>query len=398
MAWILLKLTLRVAFFEGFFNEAVGNFDKSGIAFDRSLLVATCGLSGLLLVSLIRRKLFFNYPKQQDNFKQINLFNFYLKYRKNILFLFVLFFIFIATSNVMLGIYQKGSITLTQLPLGLNGLYKWLLLFGLASFSAVILNFEFKRTKKISILVIFLSLLESFFSNVSMLSRGMILNAGALLYGVFVKLNINAIKTRINSLVVVIFMFIIMFVSSALLVNYFRASLFSNTEYDIKQSTKPLFIDRWVGMEGVMAVSSYSNLSWGLWNKALKESYNENENSFFDINFIKSPYINTDKTKHHFISLPGIVAFFFYPGSFCFLFVSMFLLGGLAASIEYLVYKLGGGNLILSALFGQVIAYRFASFGYVPAQSYLLLGALFLNLFIIYYAEKCIGFFRSTIR
>ena len=144
-----------------------------------------------------------------------------------------------------------------------------------------------------------------------------------------------------------------------------------------------------------MAVSSYPHLGWDLWRTALKETYNENETSFYDNNFIESSYVNTDKTKHHFISLPGIIAFFFYPGSFWFLFISMFMLGGFAAMIEFSVYKLGGRNVILCALLAQVVAYRFASFGYVPAQSYLLLGSLFLNLFIIYFAEKFIGFYNK---
>lgn len=398
-----LKLTLRVAFSDGLFNEAVGGFDRSGVAFDRGLLVATCGLSGLLLVSLIRRKWFFNYPSQIEGITHIKLFNVYRHYRKTVFVIFVLLFVFIATSNAVLGIYQKGSITQTTLPFGLNGVYKWLLLFGLASFSALILRFEFELNKKTSLLAMFLSLVESFVTNVSLLSRGMILNVGALLYGVLVSLKLNSIKPKLSFFVASFLMFSILFVSSVLLVNYLRASLYSDslsssdTESRIQEAhsmTTPLFIDRWVGIEGVMAVSSNPKLGWDLWKTALKETYNENETSFFDNNFIESSYVNTDKTKHHFISLPGIVAFFFYPGSFWFLFASLFALGGLAAVIEFSVYRLGGENVILCALLAQVVAYRFASFGYVPAQSYLLLGALFLNLFIIYFAEKFIGFYK----
>lgn len=396
-----LKLTLRVVFSDAVFNGAVGNFDGSAVAFDRGLLVATCGLSGLLLVSLIRRKLFFNYPNQIEGLSHKNLFNVYKRYRKTVFVLFVLLFVFIAISNAMLGIYQKGSITQTTLPFGLNGVYKWLLLFGLASFSALILRFEFEINKKTSLLVMFLSLLESFITNVSLLSRGMILNAGALLYGVLVSLKLNAIKSRLSFFVASFLIFSILFVSSVLFVNYLRTTVYldnldsGSRIQEAHSFTAPLFIDRWVGMEGVMAVSSYPNLGLDLWKTALKETYNENETSFYDNNFIESSYVNTDKTKHHFISLPGIIAFFFYPGSFWFLFASMFVLGGFAAMIEFSVYKLGGRNVILCALMAQVVAYRFASFGYVPAQSYLLLGALFLNLFIIYFAEKFISFYNN---
>lgn len=398
-----LKFTLRVAFSDGLFNEAVGNFDRSGAAFDHALLVATCGLSGLLLVSLIRRQFFFNYPNKIEGLAHWGLFSIYKNHRKVVLTLFVLLYVFIAISNALLGIYQKGSITQATLPFGLNGVYKWLLLFGLASFSALILRFEFEINKKTSLLVMFLSLLESFITNVSLLSRGMILNAGALLYGVLVSLRLNSIKSKVRFFIATFLIFSLFFVSSVLLVNYLRTTVYlddlnSSDKSRIQKAhsmTTPLFIDRWVGMEGVMAVSSYPNLGWSLWKTALKETYNENETSFYDNNFIESSYVNTDKTKHHFISLPGIVAFFFYPGSFWFLFGSMFALGGLAAMIEFSAYKLGGMNIILCALLAQVVAYRFASFGYVPAQSYLLLGSLFLNLFIIYFAEKFIRFYRN---
>jgi hypothetical protein len=144
-------------------------------------------------------------------------------------------------------------------------------------------------------------------------------------------------------------------------------------------------------MEGVMSVSSSSKLGWDLWAEAWQEKYSENAMSFYDKNLIKSIYSNTDFTKHHFISLPGVVAFCFYPGSFLLLFGCMFLLGLFAALVEMSVYKLGGNNLILCSLMAEVVAYRFASFGYVPAQSYLLFGTIFLNLFIIYFFDKFIG-------
>ena len=152
--------------------------------------------------------------------------------------------------------------------------------------------------------------------------------------------------------------------------------------------TTPLLIDRWVGIEGVMAVSGYPKLGWDLWKSAWKESYNEHEISYYDNNLIDSPYVGTDKTVHHFISLPGIIAFFFYPGSFLLLFSSMFALGVFAATIEAFVFKLGGENVILCALIAQVVAFRYSSFGYVPKQSYLLFGTIFLNLIIIWLADK----------
>ena len=62
----------------------------------------------------------------------------------------------------------------------------------------------------------------------------------------------------------------------------------------------------------------------------------------------------------------------------------MMVIGLFAASIERCAYKLGRGNLILCALVSQVVAFRLASFGYVPNQSYLLIGTILVNLLLIY--------------
>lgn len=430
-----LKFTLRLIFFERQFAEPTGNINSIGIyAYDYALLVASFGLFGLLLVSLIRQHFSWNYPKTIATIVQPNLFAFYKKHRKYIILFFIVLIFGIAVSNVILGIYQRGTVTQTFLPFGLNGIYKWLLLFGLASFSALILRFEFEINKKTSLLAMCLALLEGFASSASLLSRGMILNASALLYGSFISLKIYSIKSTIKFWLISLAIFSVLFATSVISVNYLRAHSYifhattsapsaiasssSSTQNATTEATStinpsaslinldvlsvaaayipPLLTDRWVGMEGVMAVSSYPHLGWDLWKTAWEEVYDEKTTSFYDLNIIQTPYVNANTDKHHFISLPGIIAFFFYPGSFLFLFASMFALGGFAALMEGLTYKLGGRNIILCALMAQVIAYRFASFGYVPAQSYLLIGSLFLNILIIYFLEQIMAHIKKN--
>jgi hypothetical protein len=381
-----LKLTFRVAFLEGQFHEPVGNFDGSGAAFDRALLAATCGLFGLLVASFIREKYVFTYPAKLYEVAQGGLFKFYQHHRKAVLSGFVVLFVAVAVMNFYFGIYQRGAVPRTILPYGLGGIYSWLLLFGLASFSALILNMEFTLHKKTSYPAVIISLMESFFTNVSLLSRGMILNTGALAYGVFRSLKLNGIRTSRRFWAISFLIFLMLFGSSVLLVNQMRS-----TDMDLVatiRGTKVLFLDRWVGMEGVMAVSSYPGQGWDLWNDAWKETYSNNRTSFYDTNLITSPYRHTDTTKYHYISLPGIVAFCFYPGSFTFLFGCMFMVGAIAAAIEISVFRLGGKNIVLCALLAQVVASRYSHFGYVPSQSYLLFGALYLNLLIIYFSDK----------
>ncbi|MDO8685882.1 MAG: hypothetical protein Q7J78_04335, partial [Clostridiales bacterium] len=327
------------------------------------------------------------------------LFSFYRNHRIVVLTGFVALFSAVAITNLYFGIYQRGEIPRTVLPYGLGGIYSWLLIFGLASFSAVILNLEFTLNKKTTYPAAILCLLEGFLTNVSLLSRGMILNTGALVYGVIRSMKLTAIRSSYRFLGTTSLIFIVLFGSSVILVDHLRfwgsildtnSGISSGIRIDLganESGKSTLFLDRWVGIEGVMAVSSYPEQGWALWDEAWKETYSK-KMSFYDTNLITSPYRHKDLTKHHYISLPGIIAFCFYPGSFPFLFGCMFVLGAIAAAIEIAVFKLGGGNIILCALLAQVVAYRYASFGYLPSQSYLLFGALFLNLFIIYLSNR----------
>jgi hypothetical protein len=400
-----LKFSVRVSFANGLFHESVGGFDGSGNAFDRSLLVTVCGFAGLLLASYMREKLFFKYPFISKVPHDLAVVNFYVKFRTHILIIFFLAVLLITLLNMLMGVYQKGSIARTSLPFGFNGVFKWLLLFGFASFSAIILKLEISSKRGSPYLVAFISLFENFFTNVSLLSRGMILNFSALMLGVLVEQKMRGLKVSIRFVAIGSCAFLLLFFISIFSVNFLRQIDFQkmvlyqgggleSVASNIGRA-KPLILDRWVGIEGVMAVSSSSKIGWDLWRSAWAERYNENVMAFYDANLITSPYQQTDFTKHHHISLPGILAFFFYPGSFVFLFFGMFGLGLMAAVIEICTFHMGKENLILCSLIAEVVAYRFASFGYVPIQSYLLFGTIFLNLLIVYFIYKAVSKWAS---
>ncbi len=258
-----------------------------------------------------------------------------------------------------------------------------------------------------------------------MLSRGMILNGGALMLGVEDNAKKRSANPNVRYKLIMLIIFGVVFVLSVFTVNQIRRDLYyyvdsrqgvipvsmsfrsgsfqSNSflsEAFLQQSflsrpvvqavtgIKGLLIDRWVGMEGIMAVSSYHDLGWNLWKKAWQERYSHYGTSMYDLTLIRSQYLDVDLTKYHYIGLPGIVAFFYYPGSFSFLFCSMLLLGFLAAGIEISICKLSGTNIILCALFGQVLASRYAHFGYVPYQSYLLFGAIYFNVLALFFLDK----------
>jgi len=395
--WFKLVLTLLLA--GGTFGEPVGAFDGSGRAFDRGLWISTCGLLGLLCASFVRGKWIFSYEKRQVSFTQPGFLELYKSHRLLLLGLFAALVTFVTLSNAILGVYQRGLLPRMHLPIGMGALYTWLLLFGLAAISALLLRLDLSLNARFPLIVGIMSLLECFATSISLLSRGMMLIGSALLLGLFSAARKEGIRQPFLRWIVLLTVFVCLFVVSVFAVNHLRTfayrmsgaegsdSPFAISSLDVKRlsdSNRALIVGRWVGLEGVLAVSAASDdLGWELWNRAWNERPSKGL-SFYDTNLISSPYVNADFSMVRHQSLPGIIAFFYYPGSMSFLFLCCFALGLAAACFEWLVFTVCGHNLILCALLSQVVASRYAHFGYAPTHSYQLFFALILTILIIY--------------
>ncbi|WP_459950491.1 hypothetical protein [Denitratisoma sp. agr-D3] len=391
-----LKLSLRLVIAGGVFSEPVGAFDGAPASFDAVMQVATFAFCALLFASFVRERAF-TYPIRVPACGDSGLFRFYNRYRWKILA--ALFFVVAATAgtNLWLGIYQRGMVAETRLLFGLNGVFAWALQFGLASSVAIIVRFELDMKERLSAVAVLAPVIEGFMTNTSMLSRGMVLNGMAVGLGGLRTMLARRLPIGVWRIAAASGLFCFFFVVSVFAVNYLRISKFnmgeaglsSQTTTMTRSLTTPLFIDRWVGIEGLMAVASSDRRGWDLWRDAWLEEFQPGTPSLYDSQLIVSPYVaGIDGTRNHFVSLPGIVAFLYYPGSLPFMLVCLVLAAWLAAFLEALAFMFCGHNWVLCALFAQVIAFRYASFGYVPGQSYLLFGALFLNGLIIHVADR----------
>lgn len=400
LVWIgfWLKFSVQTAFFEGRFNIPVGAFDGSPHSLDQALLVTCCALAAVLVARFIRQ-FFFSYPNSLPDVVYTGLYAFYRRYRAFVLVAFILAVLAVCISNAWFGIYQRGLASRVNLPLGLNGVYAWLLMFGMASVSAVVLRFEFELNRDRYWIAITIGLLETALSNVSLWSRGMILNGSSLLYGAVAQFRRREPQLRVGLTTFVIVAFLFFFAASVVTVNYLRAQTFyegysqAERKEAVVEQTSVLFLDRWVGIEGLMSVVGAPDKSWSVFREALAERFDENSNAFYDNNFIVSPYDNSRDDSLHFVSLPGYIAFLYYPGSLLFLFCAVFAFSIVAALFEYFVYRLGGKNLVFCALIAQVIAFRYTSFGYVPLQSYMLFGSIVLNVLILFLFDRILRFF-----
>src|SRR5687768_12681091 len=150
----------------------------------------------------------------------------------------------------------------------------------------------------------------------SLLSRGMVLNASAIGLGLIRALKVSGAPMQPRFWAISVGAFLVLFACSVVVVNYLRApdlppgdpaiGVFSDV-VEANRAVRNLFIDRWVGMEGLLAVSSYPNLGWDLWTQAWKEVF-EYKLGFYDSTFIDSWAAIVDRTRFHYITVPGIVA------------------------------------------------------------------------------------------
>ena len=405
------KFTCTIVFTDGVFREGVGIFDYSKKSFDEVLFVTQIGLLSFIISGYLRQLFLFKYPEKLKlpNLKK----KFFSFGRKKIWIFFIFLYIFVALLNFHFKIYQKGLLPIYDLNFIVSGIFKWLLLFGLAAFSATLVFYEFNFYKKFFFISVVIILFETFFTSFSMLSRGMIFNAIALLYGIYKfskKIDTpNNFRYYLKSMTLIFLLFYIS-VSS---VNYLRANYFyvgKSVEFVLDKADKQtetqteilkklptskqinseilfLIINRWVGVDGIMAVTSKKNiLSLEFLFSSFKERPTKDTPTFYELTFGLEENIPTKELYENVKgnTLPGILAFLFYSGSYFVLFIGIFILSIIASSIEFLSFKLSSNNLIFSSLIGQVIAFRFIHFGYLPHQTYLLFGTIILTILFVY--------------
>lgn len=147
-----------------------------------------------------------------------------------------------------------------------------------------------------------------------------------------------------------------------------------------------LGVDRWIGMEGVMAISSYSEKNNALFLTALTERSGIGKVTMYQ-KICQSIYQTADMDKYQFASLPGAAAFFYYTGSLWAVFLGMFFLTLMAIYSEYLVHYLTG-NVLLCALVGMNAANAIAQLGVVPRQLLIHFGMLFGAVVIIWLIQS----------
>ena len=133
----------------------------------------------------------------------------------------VISLIVISTINYKFSLFQKGTVPDIVLPLSLNSLFNWLLMFGFASFFSLVIYFEFLINNKSNKYLSF-GFMENFISSISSISRAMIFNSSAVLFG-FYRLQELRLKKINNKLIIKNFIILlVLFAISLFIVSKIR--------------------------------------------------------------------------------------------------------------------------------------------------------------------------------
>lgn len=125
--------------------------------------------------------------------------------------------------------------------------------------------------------------------------------------------------------------------------------------------------DRWVGLEGVMAVSAYDSKGYDLFMSVLAEDREIGKASIYQ-RICNSLYQGVDNEKFLFASLPGVVAFLLISDSIALVFLGSLALVLLMLVAERVVKQLTH-NPLICALFGLAFANTISQFGIAPIQN-----------------------------
>lgn len=383
------------------------NFNSND--FDEILIISSIGGLGFVFSILL-----FNLLKKYFNFRKIN--SPKIIKEKTVYYLLIIFIFFysvIVIINFYNGYYQKGLTSDLNNHFLTNMIYPYLYNIG---FGAAVTFFIFNLTSiklKNFILIIFLIMVEGFFSNFTLLSRNMILYSTSIFLGYIVFLHKkNFLFYFKYKLIISYAIILIISFTSLIFINHQRSLAykindknqinFNNEDridrevcfnIDKKKYNKyiELFLTRSIGIEGVMYTNMRSDiLSFDLLKQTIKEPNIKNYN-YYESLFLDKGNDKLEKYKNsNQVILPGIMGYLNFSGSKIFLFISMFLI-----SITFLIFEkiiiFFTNNYVLCSFLIFCSVWRLVNFGYLVNNTTNFILSLLITVFILFLTQSFMG-------
>lgn len=383
------------------FGEPIGSFLSTPESWDSVLNISTVGALGVLAANYFFQSILGqSTPVSFTERLQPPLW--YKKRRYFYISFIVAAIILIVGLNFAYSFQQSGLVPKTVIwPL--NAIIYWMLSIGLALTVATIVGWEVSLNRQ-KFQVFYLILLEASLSSVAILSRGLyFFHTIPALFVIFK--NFNKFKSvSLKQIYSFILLSITLLFTVYFIVNSMRAIEYSGREVSLIDNKMEILegalnidmvvvdrllrftADRWIGLEGVMSVSSYPERGWGLFFDALSEKGEIGKTTLYQ-RICNSHYAHMDTKKFQFASLPGPVAFFYFSNSFILVFVGMFALGIFLIFSEKIVFLLMQ-NPLVSSLWGITFASSFAQMGVAPRGLFLFFVLTAIGILFLYVVQN----------
>lgn len=399
MLWLgfWLKVAIHLIF-QYPYVEPIGRFIGTPSLWDEVLIVATATGAGVLitrltLMILARNKWPTIYSTTADSVPA-----WYLATRRWIWPLLWISLLAIASLNMAYSFYQTGIEPKLILIWPLNAAISLMLAAGFTMTIATLIWWDILLAKRIT-LGGYPILLEGVISTISGLSRGLIVfHAIPQLVALYQNRNRIVGYTKKKAVIMavgIIIAIIISFTAVNLLRNLYysdyylaEGTVISDLSVGIVINRIGKFaIDRWIGIEGVMAVLSYPNKGFNLFKCGLLENPATGQAGLLYEDICLSNYGKKHTEKFRFGSLPGVGAFLYFTGSVTMVMLGMSIFTLIIICCEHWVSALTF-NPLLSSFVGAAMANIVVQFGTAPRQIIAYCIALTLGVCIIGVVQK----------
>ena len=414
---------LHVIFFNQEYTFNIGTFDFSNKIHLKELYLVLVFLNLGILISIFLSRKFFKINYILSYYKL----NSFFEKKTNLLIYFIIFIVIsVFLINYRFKLFDYYYFSQPRYNFFTDSFLKWFFLFGFTSLMCIFLNL--KLIKKKLTKFYYIIYIQEFLFYISILSRGCIFNSLAIFFASIAK---NYVKYKYSLKFFAVTLFFLVFLFSVnfyiliderktnnlenmekyrgfsnLLMHDYLENNFVNIKY-VENQKKEIFLsqqnneqkkenflqsfkkkilrlilivkNRIFGIDSLMAVVSYEKKGFDLLKLSIQENSNPGVSSFFD-----QLRLQNDKEElTNNVTLPSIVGFLYYSGSYLFILISIILIMLFCNLFEKLnIYF--NNNIYLSAIIGQMLAYRLWHFGYAPINSYKILLSLLCTILLCY--------------
>jgi hypothetical protein len=367
------KLMLHILSRENFI-EPVGYFSGGAEEWDLALVVASVAAIGISTARITQMALAARSGALPVAFAA-RIPTWYTTWPKAVWIASLLAMLALYLVNFQAAFYQTGVNPRLVLPYHLNVPLGWLISIGFALWLAVLIHWEFQKSPRSLAGTLAGPVLEGFVSSTSALSRSFyFLHSIAYFFAVgAVWAQVRAVLSC-RKLAALTTAWVLYFAISLALVQLLRIHVYhlgyqpvfissmgeklffakatagatlSNQIKPMASQLSKLFVDRWIGLEGVLAVSSYARVGFPMLAEALREDPKKGSAALYQ-KISKSDVLVSERFT--FGTLPGIVGVLFYSGSFVIVFCGTLLITILLMATERAALRFTGNQFLASIM------------------------------------------------